>query len=79
MALPVARLLPGDWRRFRANRFQLQGGHLDLARGVQEGLGNLPEAARLGRPLQIPDGQSEYEIIDYFQARASEGAAGMPS
>jgi len=40
---------------------------------------NLPAGARLERPLAIPDGKSEYEIIDYFKARASEGADGYAS
>lgn len=40
---------------------------------------DLPKAVRLDRPLDIPDGKSEYEIIDYFQARAGEGAQGYAS
>ena len=34
---------------------------------------------RLGRPLDIPPGQSEYEIIDYFRDRAAENAADYAS
>jgi glycine dehydrogenase subunit 1 len=41
--------------------------------------GHVPEAARLARPLAIPDGLSEFEIVDYFKARASETAAGYAS
>ncbi len=37
---------------------------------------HLPEEVLLKRPLRIPPGQSEYEIIDYFRARAAENAAG---
>jgi glycine dehydrogenase subunit 1 len=40
---------------------------------------HLPDAVRLKRPLDIPPGQSEYEIIDYFRARAAENATGYPS
>lgn len=41
--------------------------------------GHVPEAARLQRPLAIPDGLSEFEIVDYFKARAGETAAGYAS
>ena len=40
---------------------------------------NLPEGVRLNRPLDIPDGKSEYEILDYFGARAAECAQGYAS
>lgn len=40
---------------------------------------HLPEQARLDRPLDLPDGLSEYEIIDYFRARGGEGAADYAS
>ena len=40
---------------------------------------NLPAGSRIEHPLDIPNGQSEYEIIDYFKARASEGADGYAS
>ncbi len=36
----------------------------------------LPGRVRLGRPLDIPPGKSEYEIVDYFRARAAENANG---
>jgi len=37
---------------------------------------HLPEAARLHRPLDLAPGISEYEIVDYFRARAAENANG---
>ncbi len=40
---------------------------------------HLPADLRLNRPLNIPDGRSEYEIIDYFKARAAECAADYAS
>ena len=44
---------------------------------------HLPEAVRLARPLALPAGISEYEIVDYFRARAAENGApsgpGYPS
>jgi len=51
-----------------------------LGHGAPEDLfSHLPSDLLLNRPLDIPDGQSEYEIIDYFQARAAEGAADYAS
>ncbi len=38
----------------------------------------LPDDALLKRPLEIPAGLSEYEITDYFKARAAECAPSMP-
>ena len=35
---------------------------------------HLPQTAKLNRPLAIPSGQSEYEIIDYFRRRSEENA-----
>lgn len=35
---------------------------------------HLPEEVRLQRPLAIPPGKSEYEIVDYFRARGHECA-----
>src|SRR3984885_9162382 len=35
---------------------------------------HLPEEVRLRRPLHIPPGKSEYEIVDYFHARGAECA-----
>jgi len=40
---------------------------------------HLPEAAQLGRALDIPPGKSEYEIIDYFRDRARESGEGYVS
>ena len=40
---------------------------------------HLPAETRLDRPLILPAGKSEYEIIDYFKARAAENAAGYAS
>jgi glycine dehydrogenase subunit 1 len=35
---------------------------------------HLPQEVRLNRPLDIPSGKSEYEIVDYFRARGAECA-----
>src|SRR3984885_5117288 len=35
---------------------------------------HLPPEVRLKRPLEIPSGKSEYEIVDYFRARGGECA-----
>jgi glycine dehydrogenase subunit 1 len=40
---------------------------------------HLPREVRLNRPLNIPTGKSEYEIIDYFRARGDECAHGYAS
>jgi glycine dehydrogenase subunit 1 len=40
---------------------------------------HLPEAVRLQRPLALPPGISEYEIVEYFRARAAENANGYAS
>jgi glycine dehydrogenase subunit 1 len=39
----------------------------------------LPQEVRLNRPLNIPAGKSEYEIVDYFRARGGECANGYAS
>jgi len=39
----------------------------------------LPEEARLHRPLRLDPGKSEYEIVDWFRARGSETALGYAS
>ena len=45
-----------------------------------EGLfAHLPEAVRLRRPLDLPAGISEYEIVDYFRQRAAENGVGYTS
>ena len=36
---------------------------------------HLPKDVVLHRPLNLPPGASEYEIVDYFRARSSENAA----
>jgi glycine dehydrogenase subunit 1 len=40
---------------------------------------HLPPEVRLRRPLAIPPGKSEYEIVDYFRARGEENANGYAS
>lgn len=40
---------------------------------------HIPEYCRLTRPLNIPRGQSEPEILDFFQAAAAECAPGWTS
>ena len=40
---------------------------------------HLPEAVRLKRPLDLPPGVSEYEIIQYFRDRAAANANGYAS
>jgi glycine dehydrogenase subunit 1 len=40
---------------------------------------HLPEAVRLKKPLDLPPGISEYEIVDYFRRRAAENANGYAS
>jgi glycine dehydrogenase subunit 1 len=40
---------------------------------------HLPQEVRLNRPLNIPPGKSEYEIVDYFRARGGECAEGHAS
>jgi len=46
---------------------------------TQELFSHLPDAVRLNRPLDLPPGISEYEIVDYFRARAAENANGYAS
>src|SRR5499427_5097190 len=45
----------------------------------EELFAHLPEAVRLGRPLNLPPGISEYEIVQYFRDRAAETAVGYAS
>jgi glycine dehydrogenase subunit 1 len=40
---------------------------------------HLPEAVRLKRPLDLPPGVSEYEIVQYFRERAAGNAGGHGS
>ena len=46
---------------------------------VDELFAHLPEDLALRRPLDIPPGQSEYEIIDYFRGLGEQNANGYPS
>src|SRR6516225_9517672 len=46
---------------------------------AEELFSHLPEAVRLNRPLKLAPGISEYEIVDYFRARAAENANGYAS
>ncbi len=46
---------------------------------IEDLFSHLPEELRLKRPLQIPPGKSEYEIIEYFRERAAENANGYSS
>ena len=43
---------------------------------IEDLFASIPEALRQGPKLGIPAGQSEYEIRDYFEARASESGRG---
>jgi glycine dehydrogenase subunit 1 len=45
----------------------------------EELFSHLPEAVRLGRPLDLAPGISEYEIVQYFRDRAAENANGYAS
>ena len=42
---------------------------------AEELFAHLPEDVRLKQPLALAPGISEYEIVDYFQARATENAS----
>jgi glycine dehydrogenase subunit 1 len=45
----------------------------------EELFAHLPEAVRLNRPLALPPGISEYEIVQYFKDRAAANANGYAS
>jgi len=45
--------------------------HMD---SLEDLFAHLPPEVRLNRPLDIPAGKSEYEIVDYFRARGGECA-----
>src|SRR5215467_10563302 len=49
------------------------------AASVEDLFAHLPEAVRLKRPLDLPPGISEYEIVEYFRARGGENATGYAS
>ena len=46
---------------------------------IEDLFAHLPPELRCRRPLNIPPGKSEYEIIDYFRERAEENANGYAS
>ena len=45
-------------------------------RSAEELFSQIPAEARLGRPLDLPPGISEYEIVDYFKSLAGRTAEG---
>src|SRR6266545_7572896 len=45
----------------------------------EELFSHLPEGVRLNRPLDLPPGLSEYDIVQYFRERALENANGYAS
>ena len=49
------------------------------AGSIEDLFAHIPEEVRLKRPLDLPEGLSEYEIVEYFRARAAENANGYPS
>ena len=49
------------------------------ATSVEDLFSHLPAEVRLGRPLDIAPGKSEYDIVDYFRARGGENANGYTS
>jgi glycine dehydrogenase subunit 1 len=46
---------------------------------AEELFAHLPQGVRLERPLDLPAGISEYEIVEYFRKRAEENANGYAS
>ena len=46
---------------------------------VEDLFASIPDSVRQGTALKIPPGQSEYEIRDYFEARARESGRGYAS
>ncbi|MGH9667768.1 MAG: glycine dehydrogenase, partial [Bryobacteraceae bacterium] len=51
---------------------------LGMAR-LEDLFAHLPPEVISERPLDIPPGKSEYEIVDYFRARGAENANGYTS
>jgi len=49
------------------------------AASIEELFSHIPEYCRLNRPLNIPSGQSEAQIVDFFKAAAAENAPGYQS
>jgi len=45
-------------------------------RSIEDLIGHLPSDAKFNRPLSIPAGKSEFEIVDYFKDRGSRCAVG---
>jgi len=43
---------------------------------IEDLTAHLPEAVRIKRPLDIPGGKSEYEILDFFGGRGAKNAHG---
>ncbi|MEQ1887139.1 MAG: glycine dehydrogenase, partial [Bryobacteraceae bacterium] len=43
---------------------------------VEDLTSHLPDEVLLHRPLNIADGKSEYDILDYFGARGAENSLG---
>lgn len=43
---------------------------------IEDLVAHLPAAVRYEKPLAIPSGRSEYDILDYFKARGAENANG---
>jgi glycine dehydrogenase subunit 1 len=49
------------------------------ARSIETLFAAIPEQFRLKEPLRLPGAMSEYEIIEYFRARAAENSCGYSS
>jgi len=49
------------------------------AKSIEELFSSIPDAYRLKKPLNLPAAMSESEVIQYFQARASENSTGCTS
>ena len=49
------------------------------AKSEEDLIAYLPADVRFDKRLQIEDGKSEYEIVDYFKQRAAENALGYAS
>ncbi len=49
------------------------------ANSLESLFAHLPEEVRLSRPLDIPPGKSEYEIVEYFRARGDACSHGFAS
>ena len=48
-------------------------------RSIDDLFASIPEEFRLKKPLSLPAAMSEYEIIEYFRARAAENSCGYTS